>query len=130
MGRCMAFVRILAGDIKPQTAWLQVGRNKVRLIHEDDRWLSRIGLASSKIDFRNEVEGVEIQTEESVRDLLDTASWAAAGALLAGPLGAVIGGVFGGHKKEVCFAAYLKDGRKFLAVADSDTFRQIQAAVF
>ncbi len=125
----MAQVRILAGDIEPQKASLELWFGALKCRYNDSPGFSWTGY-NSDIDVATDVDRVEVQTEDSVKTLAGTASWAAAGALLAGPLGAVIGGVFGGHKKEVCFAAYLKDGRRFLAVADSDTFRQIQAAVF
>ncbi len=123
----MSAIKIIAGDLEgDRTPQIK----SARLLRNEIVYAVPGKLFGVKLLPLNSLDAVEIQTEESVKDLFDTASWAAAGALLAGPLGAVIGGVFGGHKKEVCFAAYLKDGRRFLAVADSDTFRQIQAAVF
>ena len=36
----------------------------------------------------------------------------------------------GGRKKEVSFTAELDDGRKFMAVTDSKTWRKIATALF
>ena len=36
----------------------------------------------------------------------------------------------GGRKKEVSFVAELDDGRKFMAVTESKTWRRIAAALF
>ncbi len=47
-----------------------------------------------------------------------------------GRLGAVAGMLPGGGKKEVSFAAEPDDGRRFMAVTDSKTRREIAAAVF
>ena len=52
------------------------------------------------------------------------------GLVALGPLGAIGGMLLGGNKKEVSFTAELDDGRKFMAVTDSKTWRKIAAALF
>jgi hypothetical protein len=84
----------------------------------------------TKIDLTILIERVELHTEESVKKLLGTAGWGVAGALLLGPLGAIGGMLIGGREKKVCFATYLKDGRKFMATTDSKTYQRIAAKVF
>jgi hypothetical protein len=58
---------------------------------------------------------VELQTQQSVRTLVGTVGWAAVGVLLAGPIGALLGGLFGHRREQVCFVAHFRDGRSFLA---------------
>ena len=79
----------------------------------------------------SDLERVELQTEESIRTLSSAAGWAAAGLVLGGPVGAVLGGLWGGRgKKELCFAVYLKNGQKFLAVGTPEEYQRLAAAVF
>lgn len=77
-----------------------------------------------------EIESLEVASEESVKRIGGTIGWGAAGAVLLGPAGLLAGLLLGGKSKEVAFVCKLKDGRKFLAVADSGTFQKIQAAMF
>ncbi len=64
------------------------------------------------------------------RLLTGTAGWGFVGLVALGPLGAIGGMLLGGNKKEVSFTAELDDGRKFMAVTDSKTWRKIAAALF
>ena len=84
----------------------------------------------TNIALRADVERIEIHTEESVKKLSGTVAWGLAGSALLGPVGLLAGLMLGGKGKQVVFAAYLKDGRKFLAVADSKTFQKIQEGAF
>ena len=67
-------------------------------------------------------------TEENKKKFLSSAGWGLVGAALFGPVGLLAGALAGGNRKEIAFAVYLKDGRKFLAVADPKTYQQIVAA--
>lgn len=78
----------------------------------------------------SELESIEVASEESVKKIGGTIGWGAAGALVLGPVGLLAGLLLGGKKKEVTFVAKLKDGRKFLATADSGIFTKLKAAVF
>ena len=86
---------------------------------------------TERIDLKSALERVEIQTEESSRKLTSAAGWGLAGTIALGPLGLLLGSLWGARsKKQVCFAAYLKDGRKFLGVTDPKTFQKLQAITF
>ncbi len=65
-----------------------------------------------------------------VKKLAGTAGWGFVGLVALGPLGAIGGMLLGGNKKEVSFTAELDDGRKFMAVTGSKTWRKIAAALF
>jgi hypothetical protein len=78
----------------------------------------------------NELEVVEVASEENVKKVGGTVGWGAAGGLVLGPAGLLAGLLLGGKKKEVTFVAKFKDGRKLLATTDSKTFTKLQAAVF
>jgi hypothetical protein len=73
---------------------------------------------------------VEMATEETVKKLGGTIGWGTAGALILGPVGLLAGLLLGGKKKEVTFVCALKDGRKFMATAESKVFTQLKAACF
>jgi hypothetical protein len=87
------------------------------------------GFSSVPLNKQN-VDRVEIMTEESKKKFLGAAGLGIAGGLLLGPLGLVAGALAGGNKKEVCFACYLKDGKKFMAVTDSKLYQKIAALAF
>jgi hypothetical protein len=76
---------------------------------------------------RNLIERVEIQTQEQAQRTYSVLT-GIAGAALLGPLGALLGA--GTKQGQICFAAYLRDGRKFLALSEPITFQEIQGAVF
>jgi hypothetical protein len=78
----------------------------------------------------NQLELVEIASEESIKKLGGTIGWGLAGGILLGPVGLLAGLLLGGRKKEVAFIAKFKDGRKLLASTDSKTYMKIQAACF
>lgn len=78
----------------------------------------------------NELETVDIASEESVKKMAGSIGWGAVGALALGPLGLLAGVLAGGNKKEVTFMAKFKDGRKLLASTDNKTFIKLQAAAF
>ena len=118
----MSKIKVIAGDIE----------TGVWVVPHDifGRQLMRKELSSTKINLKQELERIELQTEESVKKLAGTAGWGLTGLALFGPLGAIGGMLIGGRGKKVCFAAYLKDGRKFLATTDGKTFQKISAATF
>jgi hypothetical protein len=119
----MSKVKILAGDLAAGTYGFSTGLiGKQAFLRKE--------LSVDMIPLHNQLERVEIQTEESVKKLGGTAGWGITGAVLLGPLGAIGGMLIGGRAKEVCFAAYLKDGRKFLATTDGKTYQKIAAAAF
>jgi len=82
-----------------------------------------------KIIRKASVESVELVTEENKKRIFSALGWGALGLLL-GPVGGIAGLVFGGRTKEICFALYLKDGRKYLITSDPQTYQSIKALCF
>lgn len=118
----MASINVHAGDFPKGKASLMFGVLSFS-------WQMGDGLMGKSIHL-NELEAVDIATEESVKRLGGTLGWGVVGATLLGPVGLLAGLLAGGRKTEVTFVAKLKDGRKFLASADSAAYKKIAAAVF
>ena len=78
----------------------------------------------------DEVESFEVKAEEVVQKVGDVLGLAAIGSLLLGPIGLLTGLLMGGKNKEVIFSVKFKDGRRFLATADSQTFTKMRAEMF
>ena len=117
----MAKVKVHAGDFLKGTSNFSFGSLMLRTEEHS--------IAGEAIPISH-LEAVELATEESVKKLGGTVGWAAAGALVLGPVGLLAGLLLGGKKKEVTFVAKFKDGRKLLATTDSKTFTKLQAAAF
>jgi hypothetical protein len=113
-------VRVLGGDI-PTGLWDFNGG-----MMTPDPTTGR----SDVVALMGEIEKLQIQTEESVRDVAKTLGFTLAGGLLlgglvGGPVGAAVGFFAAGKRKEVCLLCVLKDGRKFLAVVDQRIYQQM-----
>lgn len=117
----MAKVKVLAGDFLESDGEYSWGSLKLKT--KEHSWVGEtIPL--------NQLDTVDIATEESVKKIGGTVGWGAAGAVILGPVGLLAGLLLGGKKKEVTFVAKFKDGRKLMASTDSKTFTKLQAAVF
>jgi hypothetical protein len=83
------------------------------------------------VSLMGEIKSLQVQTEESVRDLAKTLGFTVAGGVLlgglvGGPIGAAVGFFAAGKsRKEVCVLCNLKDGRKFLATMDQRIYQQM-----
>lgn len=123
----MAAVKVEAGDID-KGAWQYSGMFGTAMLTrastKDHPW------KGETINLGQELERIELLDEEKVKKLAGTAGWGVAGAVLLGPIGAIGGILIGGNKKEVAFAAYLKDGRKFMATTDGGTWKKLMAITF
>lgn len=123
----MAAVKVEAGDID-KGAWQYSGMFGTAMLTrastKDHPW------KGETINLGQELERIEPLDEEKVKKLAGTAGWGVAGAVLLGPIGAIGGILIGGNKKEVAFAAYLKDGRKFMATTDGGTWKKLMAITF
>ena len=123
----MATVKVEAGDID-KGAWQYSGMFGTSILTrastKDHPW------KGEAINLGLELERTELLDEEKVKKLAGTAGWGVAGAVLLGPIGAIGGMLLGGNKKEVAFAAYLKDGRKFMATTDGGTWKKLMAITF
>ena len=78
----------------------------------------------------DQLEAVEVASEESVKKIGGTLGWGAVGALALGPIGLLAGLLLGGKGREVTFVARFKDGRRLMATTDSATFTKLKAAAF
>lgn len=123
----MASIKVEAGDLD-KGAWQFTGLFGSALMTKPTTkahpW------KGESVNLGADLERAELLDGESVKKLAGTAGWGIAGAVLLGPLGAIGGILLGGNKKEVAFAAYLKDGRKFMGVTDGGTWKKIMAITF
>ena len=78
----------------------------------------------------DQIDSLEIASEENVKRLEGTIGWGVAGGLLLGPVGLLAGLLAGGKSKDVTFICKFKDGRKFLATAPAKVYTEIMAARF
>lgn len=123
----MATIKVLAGDLD-HGDWGFAGLFGQALMTKPSTQANI--WKGETIDLKLNAENIEALDEEKVKKLAGTAGWGLAGAVLLGPLGAIGGMLLGGNKKQVTFACYLSDGRKFMATTDSKTWTKIMAAKF
>ncbi|WP_142849785.1 hypothetical protein [Telmatospirillum sp. J64-1] len=117
----MSSIKVLAGDLEKGTWSGSFGVfTKYTVSHPVK------GETFALRDFQQ----AEMLTEENKKKVAGTLGWAAVGAIALGPIGALGGALLGGRSKEVCFAASLKNGRKFMATTDMKTWQKIQASIF
>jgi hypothetical protein len=83
--------------------------------------------AFDQVELAGHIKKIDLQTEESIKEISATLGWGLAGGLVFGPAGLLAGLMFGGNKKEVCILCELKDGRRFLAVMGNKTYQQMLA---
>jgi hypothetical protein len=117
----MATIKILAGDFLKGDSNFSFGSLSLRT--KEHSFLGEIIPAK-------EIDEIEIANEESTKKIGGTIGWGAAGAIVFGPAGLLAGLLLGGRKKEVTFVAKLKDGRKFMATTDPNTYTKLKAASF
>lgn len=106
--------KILAGD-EPFTKGMGVG-------------VGVLGVSAAWECLEGKIASVDVVTEENKSRVMSKLGWGSAGMMLFGPAGALAGLMLGGNRKEICFACQLKDGRKFLAVADAEIYQKFAAA--
>lgn len=114
--------KILSGDF-PESTQLQEVLGKFTLN-------KLVGWKIEKIGLNDNIERIELMTEEKAKSFLGAAGLGLVGGLVFGPVGALAGILAGGNKKEICFACYFKDGTKFMAVADPKTYQKLVALTF
>jgi len=78
-----------------------------------------------KIIDLNSILSLDVLTEENKKHVLGTLTGAGVGLVVLGPLGAAIGLLTGGNKKEVSIAVKLKDGRHFIARCTTKTYTML-----
>lgn len=78
--------------------------------------------------YGKDIEVVELVTDETVKAGISKAGAGATGFLLAGPIGAAVGVLFGGkQKRETTFIVRFTDGKSFLATSNIATFQKLKA---
>lgn len=83
-----------------------------------------------KMILPDEIECVEVASEQSVKRMGGALALGAIGGLALGPVGLLAGALAGGNRKDVTFILELKDGRRLLGTVDGKAFVKLQAMTF
>ncbi len=131
--------KLIAGDFPPDTEFVFVEPNASQP-NPKLRWGREVvhyHFKYQEYPLKGQVQRTEIVTEENKKKILGSVGWGTAGLIVGSfvawpfALGGMIAGVLkGGNRKELCFACYLKDDKKFMAVADAKTYQQITSLTF
>lgn len=116
----MTDIKVHAGDFEKHGAFFMFGK-----FH-----MYEVGKLKQAIYNADEVDTLEIASEENVKRLGGTVGWGVAGAALLGPVGLLAGLLAGGKRKQVTFVVKFTDGRKLLGTASAKGFTKMQAATF
>lgn len=84
--------------------------------------------SSTKYDVRRDVREIYAVDEKSGVAVGGAIGWGAVGAAVAGPAGAIVGGLLGGKGKKTVFTAVFSDSRQLMGEIDSDAWNKILAA--
>jgi hypothetical protein len=87
-------------------------------------------LFGEAVDFRSDVDKVVAIDEQQAKKFLSSFGKGLAGGIVFGAIGAAAGVLSGGNKREITFVCDLKDGKKFMAITDGETFTKIRAILF
>ena len=79
---------------------------------------------------KNQVQSVDVATEDNIVKLGGAAGWGLAGGLLLGPAGLLAGAVLGGRGKKTAFVMILKDGRKFIGECKTKDYTKLISYTF
>lgn len=134
-------MKILAGDfLKDGSCYIKEG---MYLAVEKERTAKGmlsgfmgglLGLEDKNQDFEyislDEVEELEVATEESVKRIGGAIGWGVAGSMLLGSSGLLAGLLLGGKSKEIVFVCKFKDGRKLLGKATNSDYERLLAGTF
>lgn len=121
-------IKVVAGDLD-HGKWDLHGFSGTALMKRGSTAKHLWGGEEYRFGKDKDITSVDLLDEEKVKKLAGTAGWGLAGAALFGPLGAIGGILLGGNKKEIAFAAYLEDGRKFMGTTDGKGWKRIIAAM-
>ncbi|MGX0975625.1 hypothetical protein ACSSVY_001335 [Roseovarius sp. MBR-51] len=112
--------KIVAGDFRTDVKHQYLNQNL--MLHEVGGW----GLKATKYPTSSVVAVEEVNTDTD-RKMGGTVGWGVAGALIAGPLGAVAAGYLGGKTNDVVFICRLDDGKEFVGVMKKSMFASLSA---
>lgn len=76
----------------------------------------------------DQLQTIEPITQENHKQVVSTAAGAAIGAVVAGPIGALVGALASGNRTRVGFVATFFDGRALVGATDANTFAKLCAA--
>ena len=110
----MAKIVIKGGDWPKGTGYMQFG---VIALPKGDAWKDSFDRLPLKA-----IKSIERTKRKRVKRATGTAGWAVAGAVLAGPAGAVVGLMLGGQDKDVTFELVFNDGRRLIGTTTEKAF--------
>lgn len=120
----MASFKLHGGDFPRGTTLTSIGKS----VSISIPWQSGDGWAGKSISLnKNNITSLETTSEESVKKIIGSAGAGLVGLVALGPLGAAVGVLAGGNRKNVTFLLIIDDGRKMLATADSKVYTKLLA---
>ena len=127
---------IIAGDFPKKTEYVMLKKRPVLRLKDSGKSML-FSPVYDETPLSGQIEKVEIVTEENKKKILGSVGWGITGMLVGGLIAAPVaiaaglaGVLKGGNKKEICIACYLKDGRKFMAIADNQIYMQLSSQAF
>jgi hypothetical protein len=125
----MAAIKLHAGDMGKGSGTITIFQSAFTI---SAPWQAGDGFSTGKsyTHTKNDIESIDVATEESVKKIGGTVGWGVVGATLLGPVGLLAGLLLGGKGKDVTFVIKLKNGNKLLATTDSKTYTKLAAIVF
>ena len=116
----MAKIIVLAGDFPQCDGEYNLGTLTLKTTLKP-----RLGKSFLVSEFKD----LTVENTDSNKNIKSAIGFGIAGAMLLGPVGAILGYLLAGQNTEVTFLATLKGGQTLLAATDSDTYQDISARV-
>ncbi|MBL4701188.1 MAG: hypothetical protein JKX85_08010 [Phycisphaeraceae bacterium] len=110
--------KIIAGDFRKDIGGQFVANTLI--LHKIGGW----GVHSENYDV-SQIEEIEAVSQDNERKTGSTIGWGVAGALVAGPLGALAAGYVGGKKDEVTFICRFFDGEEFVSIMKKGLYAKL-----
>ncbi len=125
-------IKILAGTCDPTLSWLyESGAIEGHAELKFNGWARKTkrGTPVERHILREALEFAVADQSNAVR-ILGAAGWATAGAIIAGPIGAAVGGLLGGRGEDVTFTAKFADGNTMLGQVPKKLWLKMYAERF
>lgn len=120
----MAKIKVLAGDFNKHGA-NSYSFGSFVLVPKESTW----GKSKSYTAKRG-LKSISEASEETGVRVFGAVGWGTVGVILAGPVGAIIGGIIGGRGKKITFIAEFTDGKKLMGEMDSKAWTKVMAERF